>query len=216
MDSVRFYFSFRSPYAWLAFHRIDRIVDECPVRFEYIPVAPSAAFQVGTSVNSAKRAYIREDIARFADACGLTLRWPDPFDTEWVRPHAAYLFAEGQGKGRMFALATYAARFSEGRNIGTDQVLERLSHACGLAPEAVVEAAHDPRNHEQVLTRMRTGRDDGLFGVPFFVFRGHKYWGNDRIEWLLREVYRSAGRNVLDLRHNPLNCPYDGYAVAAP
>jgi 2-hydroxychromene-2-carboxylate isomerase len=51
MDSVRFYFSFRSPYSWLAFHRIDRIVDECPVRFEYIPVAPSKAFQVGASVN---------------------------------------------------------------------------------------------------------------------------------------------------------------------
>jgi 2-hydroxychromene-2-carboxylate isomerase len=82
MDSVRFYFNFRSPYAWLAFHRIDRIVDECPVSFEYIPVTPSAAFQVGTSVNSAKRAYIHEDIARFADAYGLTLRWPDPFDTE--------------------------------------------------------------------------------------------------------------------------------------
>ena len=95
-------------------------------------------------------------------------------------------------------------------------MLERLSHACGLAPEAVIEAAHDSRNHEQVLTRMRTGRDDGLFGVPFFVFRGHKYWGNDRIEWLLREVYRSAGRNVPDLRYNSLSCPYDGYAVAAP
>jgi len=179
MDSVRFYFSFRSPYSWLAFHRIDRIVDECLVRFEYIPVAPSKAFQVGTSVNPAKRAYICEDIARFANAYGLTLRWPDPFDTEWVRPHAAYLFAEGQGKGRMFALATYAARFSEGRNIGTDQVLERLSHACSLVPEAVIEAAHDPHNHDQMLTRIRTGRDDELFGVPFFVFRGHKYWGND-------------------------------------
>ena len=74
MDSVRFYFSFRSPYAWLAFHRIDRIVDECPVHFEYVPVTPSKAFQAGASVNLAKRAYICEDIARFADAYGLTLR----------------------------------------------------------------------------------------------------------------------------------------------
>jgi hypothetical protein len=39
MDSVRFYFSFRSPYAWLAFHRINHLVEGCPVNFEYIPIS---------------------------------------------------------------------------------------------------------------------------------------------------------------------------------
>jgi 2-hydroxychromene-2-carboxylate isomerase len=44
MDSVRFYFSFRSPYAWLAFHRINHLVEGCPVNFEYIPISPSLDF----------------------------------------------------------------------------------------------------------------------------------------------------------------------------
>lgn len=209
MESVRFYFSFRSPYSWLAFHRIDGIVDECPVSFEYIPVIPSEAIQSGASVSPTKRAYVAEDIARFADVYGLTLRWPDPFDTEWLRPHAAYLFTEAQGHGRAFALSAYTVRFSADRDIGTDQGLEQIAHSCGLADEALIEAADGPGNQEGILNRMRLGRDDGLFGVPFFVFRGHKYWGTDRIEWLLREVYRYAGRNVPDLRSDPLRPPYN-------
>ncbi len=35
--------------------------------------------------------------------------------------------------------------------------------------------------------------EDGLFGVPTFVYRGETFWGNDRIEWLIRAVRRGAG-----------------------
>jgi 2-hydroxychromene-2-carboxylate isomerase len=99
MDSVRFYFSFRSPYAWLAFHRINHLVEGCPVNFEYIPISPSETFQNATSTSPAKRAYIREDVTRFAEAYGLAITWPEPFDTEWIGPYAAYLYAETQGLG---------------------------------------------------------------------------------------------------------------------
>jgi predicted DsbA family dithiol-disulfide isomerase len=111
---------------------------------------------------------------RFAEAYGLAITWPEPFDTEWIRPHAAYLYAETQGLGRAFALVAYAARFSQGRNIGAEEVLTSLADTCGLKSGAVVQAAHDPSFHERVRAGMRIAREDGLFGVPFFVYRGHK------------------------------------------
>ena len=27
-----------------------------------------------------------------------------------------------------------------------------------------------------------------MFGVPLFVYRGEPFWGNDRIEWLVRAI----------------------------
>ena len=29
---------------------------------------------------------------------------------------------------------------------------------------------------------------DGAFGVPFLIYKGENFWGNDRIEWLVRAI----------------------------
>jgi hypothetical protein len=55
---------------------------------------------------------------------------------------------------------------------------------------------------------MLRGNRDGLFGVPLFVYDEKKYWGNDRIEWLIRDIYRQTGRNISDLKQDPLLRPF--------
>ena len=39
-----------------------------------------------------------------------------------------------------------------------------------------------------VLARAVAGLEDRVFGVPFFVVDGERFWGNDRIEFLLDAV----------------------------
>jgi 2-hydroxychromene-2-carboxylate isomerase len=207
MENVRFYFSFRSPYSWFAFRRIEAALSGLPVALEYVPVFPPKDYKGDHGANSAKRGYIDADVERFARAYGLELHCPNPFDTEWIRPHAAYLFAQDQGCGRPFALAAYSARFAEGRDLGSDDVLREVAQSAGLNPTAAVSAADDPAVHERVRDGMAECRKDGMFGVPFFVYRGQRFWGNDRIEWLVRAIHEALGRPVPDLQSNPLARP---------
>jgi len=206
---VRFYFSFRSPYAWLGFYRFNRLLRRYALEVDYVPLVPQKEFVEKADVNSKKRAYIGEDVARFAAAYGLPLRWPSPFDTVWERPHAAYLYAQDQGVGAAFALAAYAARFSEGRDIGDTAVLIDLARQTEIDHQCLLKAADDPALH----ARLKEGagaaqaQEDGVFGVPFFVYSGNHYWGNDRIEWLVRDVYREMGSHVTDLSQEPLGHP---------
>lgn len=208
MHALRFYFSFRSPYAWLAFYRLAQVIPNLPVTVEYIPIFPSIDPKNDPPVDTRKINYKKEDIERFAEAFGLPLCWPDPFDTGWIRPHAAYLFAQDQGWGFKFALSAYAARFSEGRDIGTDKVIAAVAGTCDLDASAVVGAADDRDIQARVMQGMAGRQASGVFGVPFFIYRGSKYWGNDRIEWLLRHIYRDAGQRVPDLRADPFARPF--------
>jgi len=41
-----------------------------------------------------------------------------------------------------------------------------------------------------------------------FVFRGETFWGNDRIDWLVRAIRKTRGLPVVDLRGN-MNAPLD-------
>ena len=208
MDSVQFYFSFRSPYSWLGLHRIEHALAGLPVRLITIPCFPPPGSMDEDATTRAENRYIVEDVARFTRAYGLDLRWPEPFDTHWIRPHAAYLWAQDQGSGRDFALRAYAVRFSEGRDLGTDAVLADIAARCALDSSQLVQAADNPALQERVWQGMAEGGRLGLFGVPFFIYRDEHYWGNDRIEWLIRAIHERLGRSLPDLRADPMARPY--------
>ena len=208
MDPIRFYFSFRSHYSWLALHRIERALAGLPVHLSTIPCFPPARTEDEDTEEGSEDRYIREDVERFAHAYGLTLRWPQPFDTDWIRPHAAFLWAQNQGRGRDFALRAYALRFSEGRDIGADAVLAELAAQCALEAAQLLQAADDPKLQERVWAGMAEGGRLGLFGVPFFIFKDQQFWGNDRIEWLVRAIHQHLGRPVTDLCADPIARPF--------
>jgi 2-hydroxychromene-2-carboxylate isomerase len=208
MERAVFYFSFRSPYAWMAYHRIVRAAAVLPLEFERVPVFPPPDFPNDPAAVPAKLRYIFEDVQRIASAYGLPVRWPTQRDTEWMRPHAAWVRAADEGRGDAFALAVYGARFSEGRDVGDDDVLRDAARAARLDPAAITRAAADPTMHERVLAGMMRALGDGIFGVPFFVYRGETFWGNDRVEWLLRAVAANAGSSLPDLTADVLGRPY--------
>jgi 2-hydroxychromene-2-carboxylate isomerase len=207
MDAIRFYFSFRSPYSWLAFHRIDRALEGLPVEVRRIPVYPPPQFDNDPAASPVKLHYVLTDVERIAGAYGLSVRWPTVRDTRWLLPHAAYLCAEDLGKGAAFARAVFAARFLEGQDVGDPGTLARLAGACGLDGEALLRAAGDPALEGRVAEGIFEGVREGLFGVPFFVYRDQAFWGNDRLEWLVRAVRLDAGLPVPDLHADPIANP---------
>ncbi len=207
METIRFYFSFRSPYSWLAFHRIRRAIEGLPVRLECVPVFPPKDYPNDPAV-PAKLPYIVADVERIARAYGLGVRWPREVDANWMRPHAAHLHAEKHGKGDAFALAAYAARFSEGRDLGADDTLASVASASALDPQGTIRAADDPALVRRVGEGIKSAVEIGVFGVPTFVYREEKFWGNDRIDWLLRRIHEDLGRSMPDLREDPLARPW--------
>lgn len=199
-DVVTLYFSLRSPYSWLALHRIDRLPASQRPPLALIPVYPRAdAVEPATTADPARFRYVVEDMFRMATAYGLTAKPPASLDTRWELPHAAFLHAEAHGCGFAFALEASKARFTESLDVGCDDALGRLATRVGLDPTALVAAAHDVTNHRRVEAGIDRAREAGVFGVPTFVFRGQRFWGNDRFDWLLREIDRAEGRPIADL-----------------
>ena len=193
MDPVRFYFSFRSPYAWFAFHRLRPALEGLPVEIDYVPVFPPVHFPNDPVGIPSKIEYmLGHDLPRLVSAYGLTLRMPAETDVDWVIPHAMWVDADEQGKGEDFGKAIYAARFSKGQSLADPATYREAAKSCGLDPDRTLAAGSDAAYHERVQTNWaKAAETDGLFGVPTFVYRGERFWGQDRICWLVRAI-RSA------------------------
>ena len=204
-DPIRMYFSFRSPYSWLGFHRLRPIAAKWDLELDYVPVFPPDPSRIASSATPVRLQYTMEDTERFAAAYGLPVRWPESRDTDWLRPHAAFLRAEELGAGEEFIAQTYRARFQEGADVGTDETLARVADRAGAASADVTAAAWDESYHQRVLARMAEGfSKQEFFGVPTWIYRETRFWGNDRLEWLLRAVAEARGLDVPDLAADPL------------
>jgi 2-hydroxychromene-2-carboxylate isomerase len=54
---------------------------------------------------------------------------------------------------------------------------------------AFLDAVAEDSPYRQELEKINAeAEEDGVFGFPFFVYAGQKFWGNDRIEWLVRAI----------------------------
>jgi 2-hydroxychromene-2-carboxylate isomerase len=185
--NVRFYFAYNSPYAYLANTRIEQALAPLGATIEYKPVyQPRTAAVHDDYLKSPKFRYVFEDVVRFADAYGLRLR-PGPF-TDTRRACLGFLHADARGRGKAYHDRVFAARFLEEADIGDDGTLARIAEQAGLDRGQFLAALDDPRIAAALEQSTRDAEADGAFGFPFFVWNGKHFWGNDRIEWLVRAI----------------------------
>jgi len=198
-QAIRFYFSFRSPYAWLATERFESDLGDLGVPVERLPIYPTPElFPNDPSVLPNKSAHLVQDVLRLARERGLEVRFPRVNDTDWALPHAAFLglrdLPAGQGREHAFMLAVFRKRFAEGLDVGEDAVVADAARDAGLDPEAILEAGHSEALRAEAAAGWQRGAErDGIFGVPSFIYAGKIYWGQDRMHFVRSAVQRKSG-----------------------
>ncbi len=193
--SIRFYFSFRSPYAWIATERLDSELGDLGVPIERIPIFPTPElFPNDPSVLPAKEAHLVQDIPRLAREYGLKVRFPPSGDADWALSHAAFLGAQSEGGGPRFMLEVFRKRFCEGLDLGEDAVIADAASKAELDPDSILSAGHSKALRKAASDGWRLAMErDQIFGVPSFVYANKLYWGQDRMHFLRSAVIRKAG-----------------------
>ena len=203
-ESIRIYFSFRSPYSCLGLYRFSRLLEQMSLNYELIPLVPPDEFIQQQQTSPDKRAYLIEDIQRYFTAYGLPVIMPQPFDVNWAIPHAAFVVADQYDMGLKFAVTLSLRRFSQGQDIASVAVLSEVAGELDLPVEEILQA-HTVRSIQRALLQARRSmQEDRVFGVPTFVYQNQRYWGNDRLEWLIRNIHLEQGNTPSDLANDPL------------
>ncbi len=214
--TVDLYYSFRSPYSWLAFHRLMCIRAHLPIALKLYPGFPDPAGPgPEVTADSRRLMYVIRDVGRISAAYGLSVRWPLRIDVDWMPSHAGMYFAEAHGVGERYVREAFRSRFELGEDLEDNEVLGRIAVRCQLDPADLVAACNSPEFHERVQESRVKFREEEVFGVPTFVFEGRVYWGNDRLEWLLRDVFSHLGREVPALDSNLFRSPCPDPEAAA-
>ena len=195
----RVFFSFRSPFSWMAMERLQRAIPDVHQRLEFIPYwEPDARTREALQqrdaeiryapMSKAKHLYILQDTKRLAAELGLRIVWPVDVNPWWEISHLGWLQARRMGAGSAFYKAVTEARWLRGENISAPDVIRRLAESAGLDGNAIVQAAEDPEIRAEGVEALVEAYQDDIFGVPYFRIGGHRCWGFDRVDRFIAEL----------------------------
>ncbi len=177
---VEFFFSFRSPYSYLAGPRAFALPEKYGVELVFRGVRPMVTR--GVPLPSAKRLYILLDAAREAERLGMPFgKIYDPLGEGALR--CLYVAEHAKESGRLseFVLAASRAVWAEGVCVAGDRGLKRVCDSVGLDWEGCRAALENPEYHRRIEDNVTRLLELGHWGVPLFHVNGELFWGQDRI-----------------------------------
>ncbi|MEZ5961379.1 MAG: DsbA family protein [Hyphomonadaceae bacterium] len=199
-----YYFSFRSPYSYLAAPQVEQLI----ARYDLAPrmriVTPIAIRIPGffKNVNPLWPPYLLRDTFRISQMNDIPYRWPRPdpiimdISSGEVAAEQPYIHrvsrlaiaATHAGRGFEFARrASHKIWSGEVDNWHEGDHLANAAAEAGLDPGALEAEVRD-RNEAlagEITQNEADQRNAGHWGVPLFVFQDEPFFGQDRLDHLI-------------------------------
>lgn len=206
--AVDVFWSFRSPYSYLATPRLVELARRFDLDLRVRVVLPIAVRLPGffQTVNPLWPPYLLRDTMRLAESLGLPFAWPRPdpivqdYATRQVAAEQPYIHrltrlgALGAERGRGLAFVDEVSRLiwggTDGWNEGDHLAGAARRAGCDLAELDATAAREAVRLDAVIAANQEALEAAGHWGVPTMVFQGEPFFGQDRIDllvWRLRQ-----------------------------
>ena len=187
------WFSFRSPYSYLALEQIEVVLAAYQVPLVLRPVLPMLTR--GLTMPQIKRMYIARDAKREADRLGIAfgeLCEPTGSGVDHCLALAHWAAARGGGADIAFARSVTRGIWAEARDPGEYVDLRELVERAGLPWDEARAALGNPAGQAAAQANAADLAVIGLWGVPSFRLGDFVAWGNDRLPLLADRLRRHA------------------------
>ena len=138
--------------------------------------------------------YLYMDMRRFANERGMIVRGPQKiFDSRLAL--VSGLYADRHGRFRPYADRVFERFFKRELNIEDFDALAAVMAEVGLDPAGFRDYAEGDGPADLQAAAAEAERD-GAFGVPTFNVAGELFWGNDRVDWVIKKLDRMQLRRT--------------------
>ncbi len=193
--SIKLYFDYKSPYAFLAMQPAFDLPQRYKVEIRWIPYLLRIKGKGERSIYSEWKArYSYMDARRWANRRGgFPIKGPlKVYDSS--ASLIGGLYAQQHGFFRPYTEAVYARFFERELEIDLpDPVADLIDELGHSGADYRVWAKSEGRR--QLDRCIDEGHEDHIFGVPIFLFEGEVFWGHDRIP-LLEERLTEHGLGI--------------------
>ena len=187
-----FYFDFSSPYTYLAHKQIRKIEKENSIKIKYMPILLGGLFKLaGIKANvdiPAKGKYMIRDCKLFAEKHDITFKFNSYFPILTLNLMRSVLVAEKKGFDQNYIDKVFDAIWVDGLNLNDSSIIEKLMKNLDINPKNFLLEAGENQIKEDLKKRTEDAFGKGIFGAPSFIVNNKIFWGQDRLEFVLKEA----------------------------
>lgn len=192
INTVEIFYSFESPYSYLAIDRLTKLEEDYEVRVLWHPYSARAAgqgYQTSSFSNpsSAQAAYVREDIVRLAKKMDMPLvlrsDWPEQqFDPE--RSVRGALVAQDENVLYEYNIKMFHRWWGEAEDPNDQAFMAELCDDLDIDAHKFTSRMNTSDIRERVRGIFKRGQKLGIFDVPMILIEEERFFGIDRIDFV--------------------------------
>jgi len=185
---VEFYFDFISPYAYLAYKKIQSLPND--IKIKYKPVLLGALHNLE---GITAPAFIKPKLKHMISDCDLIANknksnfiWNSKFPINSLSIMRGYLFINAENR-ELYLDVMFDAYWKDSLDISNEKILKNLLEKCKINSIKFFDGIKDLKIKDELRSITQEAHDKGIFGAPTFVVNNKIFWGQDRLEFALEE-----------------------------
>jgi 2-hydroxychromene-2-carboxylate isomerase len=187
---IKFYFAYTSPFSYLAWAPARDLERTHRIKLRFIPYGVNIRKTYGNLDNPEadrrKVRYLYIDARRIAKERGLVIYPPKKIFSCRLAFYGG-LFAEKHGRFIAYSDRVFERFWKHALEVEKSDAIENVLSEVGLDTSEFRRYAESDARRDLGRCFEEAARDQ-VFGVPTFIVEGEPFWGEDRIDWVIKKL----------------------------
>ncbi|MDC3157036.1 2-hydroxychromene-2-carboxylate isomerase [Candidatus Pelagibacter bacterium] len=189
---LEFYFDFISPYSFLAHKQIRKIENKEGIKIIYKPVLLGGLHNLhgikAPAFIPAKAKHMVRDCKLIAEKNNIRFRFNSYFPIKSLNLMRGVLIAEEDNIKKYYIDNIFNTIWQDGLNMNDAIVIQKILQNLNINPKTFSLRSTSSLIKDLLKKKTNEAYEKGVFGAPTFLVNNKIFWGQDRIEFALREA----------------------------
>ena len=191
---LEFYFDFISPYSFLAHKQLIKIQNKEGIKIIYKPVLLGGLHNLhgikAPAFIPAKAKHMVRDCKLIAEKNNIRFKFNSYFPIRSLNLMRGVLVAEEDNIKKYYINNIFNTIWQDGLNMNDAIVVQKILQNLNVNPKTFSLRTASSLIKDLLRKRTNEAYEKGVFGAPTFVVNNKIFWGQDRIEFALKEAIK--------------------------
>ena len=195
IKSFDFFFDFISPYSYLAHKQIRNIEYQYKIEINYMPILLGgllnlAEIKAPVFIPS-KAKFMIKDCKLFAEKLNIKFKFNSYFPIQSLNLMRGVLIARKENKTSLYIDKFFDACWKDGLNLNDQKIVDKILENLSFNLETFKLKISEQKIKDELKKRTKDAYLKGVFGAPSFIINNKMFWGQDRLEFVLKEAQKN-------------------------
>ena len=187
-----FYFDFISPYSFLAHKEIRKIEKKEGCKIRYIPILLGGLHNLhgikAPAFIPAKAKHMIKDCKLIAERNNIKFKFNSYFPIRSLNLMRGVLVAEEDNIKNYYIDNIFNTIWQDGLNMNDEIIIQKVLKNLNTNPKTFSLRSSSSLIKDSLRKKTTEAYEKGIFGAPTFVVNDKIFWGQDRLEFALKEA----------------------------